>query len=191
MHRGVTLSGMRLFIGIALAAEASDALNSVRERFEPGSGDLRWSQLESWHVTLQFLGAASEEQAACVAEKLAALRAARVPVRMAGLGFFERAGVFWAGVELSRELLALQQLVTAATRLCGFEPEERAYNPHITLARSKGRNSGRALVPLKKAVERSKIALEAQFIASEFLLYESFPGPEGSRYEVRARFGLE
>jgi RNA 2',3'-cyclic 3'-phosphodiesterase len=191
MHRGVTLSGMRLFIGIALAAEASDALNSVRERFEPGSGDLRWSQLESWHVTLQFLGAASEEQAACVAEKLAALRAARVPVRMAGLGFFERAGVFWAGVELSRELLALQQFVTAATRLCGFEPEERAYNPHITLARSKGRNSGRALVPLKKAVERSKIALEAQFIASEFLLYESFPGPEGSRYEVRARFGLE
>jgi 2'-5' RNA ligase len=69
--------------------------------------------------------------------------------------------------------------------------EERAYNPHITLARSKGRNSGRALVPLKKAVERSKVGLEAQFIASEFLLYESFPGPEGSRYEVRARFGLE
>ena len=62
MHRGVTLSGMRLFIGIALAAEASDALNSVRERFEPGSGDLRWSQPESWHVTLQFLGAATEEQ---------------------------------------------------------------------------------------------------------------------------------
>ncbi len=191
MHRGVTLSGMRLFIGIALAAEASDALNSVRERFEPGSADLRWSQPESWHVTLQFLGASSEEQAACVAEKLAALRAARVPVRMAGLGFFERAGVFWAGVELSRELLALQQFVTAATRLCGFEPEERAYNPHITLARSKGRTGGRALDPLKKAVERSKVGLEAQFIANEFLLYESFPGPEGSRYEVKARFGLE
>ena len=182
---------MRLFVGIALAAEASDALNSVRERFEPGSADLRWSQPESWHVTLQFLGASSEEQAACVAEKLAALRAARVPVRMARLGFFERAGVFWAGVELTRELLALQQWVTAATRLCGFMQEERAYNPHITLARSKGRNSGRALVPLKKAVERSKVGLEAQFIASEFLLYESFPGPEGSRYEVRARFGLE
>jgi 2'-5' RNA ligase len=182
---------VRLFVGIALAAEASDALNSVRERFEPGSADLRWSQPESWHVTLQFLGASSEEQAACVAEKLAALRTARVPVRMARLGFFERAGVFWAGVELTRELLALQQWVTAATRLCGFMQEERAYNPHITLARSKGRNSGRALVPLKKAVERSKVGLEAQFIASEFLLYESFPGPEGSRYEVRARFGLE
>ena len=164
---------MRLFVGIALSPEASDALRSVRARFEPGSADLRWSQPESWHVTLQFLGAASEKQAACVAEKLAALRAARVPVRMAGLGFFERAGVFWAGVELTRELLALQQLVTAATRL------------------TKGRKDGKALGPLKKVVERSKVGLEAKFIASEFLLYESFPGPEGSRYEVRARFGLE
>jgi len=53
---------VRLFVGIALAAEASDALNSVRERFEPGSADLRWSQPESWHVTLQFLGASSENR---------------------------------------------------------------------------------------------------------------------------------
>jgi 2'-5' RNA ligase len=191
VRRGVTLSGMRLFIGIALASEASDSLRSVQEKFEPGSADLRWSQPESWHVTLQFLGASTEEQAACVTEKLAAVKAARVPVQIANLGFFERAGVFWAGVELTRELLALQQLVTTATRPCGFVQEERAYNPHITLARAKGRKSGRALDPLKKAVERSKVGLETQFIASEFLLYESFPGPEGSRYDVRARFGLE
>ena len=182
---------MRLFIGIALAPETSDALRNVRARFEPGSADLRWSQSESWHVTLQFLGATTVEQFARVQEKLAAVKAAKVPVRIKGLGFFQRAGVFWAGVELTRELLALQQVVTAATRQCGFVPEERAYNPHITLARAKGRNSGRALVPLKRAVERSRVALETQFVAHEFLLYESFPGPEGSRYEVKARFGLE
>ena len=28
------------------------------------------------------------------------------------------------------------------------------------------------------------------FTANEFLLYESFPGPGGSRYEVRERFAL-
>ncbi len=87
MHRGVTLSGMRLFIGIALSPEASDALRSVRIRFEPGSADLRWSQPESWHVTLQFLGSTTEAQFACVQEKLAAVKAAKVPVRIAGVGF--------------------------------------------------------------------------------------------------------
>ncbi|MGA9985239.1 MAG: hypothetical protein WBP95_17310, partial [Acidobacteriaceae bacterium] len=66
-----------------------------------------------------------------------------------------------------------------------------AYNPHITLARTRGRNGSRALGPLKKEVERSKVGLDTRFTADEFLLYESFPGPEGSRYEVKARFGLE
>jgi 2'-5' RNA ligase len=75
-------------------------------------------------------------------------------------------------------------------RNCGFIPEVRAWNPHITLARVKGRSGTKALAPLKKAVERTKIDLDAEFAAEEFLLYESIPGPEGSRYEVRERFPL-
>jgi RNA 2',3'-cyclic 3'-phosphodiesterase len=87
------------------------------------------------------------------------------------------------------ELLALEQKVTAATRGCGFVPEARAYHPHITLAKAKGRNA-RAMDGLKKVVEKATLALAAEFAAGEFLLYESFPGPEGSRYEVRERFCL-
>ncbi|MGA8528172.1 MAG: RNA 2',3'-cyclic phosphodiesterase [Acidobacteriaceae bacterium] len=199
---------MRLFIGIALAEEAKNALLGVRERLGPcssGESELRWPSPESWHVTLQFLGSASDEQAACVMEKLGTVRAARVPLRLEDLGFFERAGVFWAGVALTPELLVLQQKVVAATRRCGFVPEERAYRPHITLARAKGRAGGRALAPLHKAVERAypvrKVRADKdgapggwvgpEFEAGEFVLYESFPGPEGSRYEVRGRWGLE
>jgi 2'-5' RNA ligase len=181
---------MRLFIGIALTPEVEDALRGVREKFAAGAAELRWSAPESWHVTLQFLGAASDEQAACVVQRLAGVRAAPVPVRIAGLGFFERAGVFWAAVALSTELLALQQSVVAATRGCGFAAEARAYSPHITLARAKGRSGGKALGPLRKAVEKSRVDLSAEFTAEEFVLYESLPGPEGSRYEVRGRFSL-
>lgn len=182
---------MRLFVGIALAQEASEVLVAAKERYSPLGADLRWSEPQSWHVTLQFLGSASEDQAKCVMEKLNGVRAARVPVQIAGLGFFERAGVFRAGVALTRELLALQQHVTAATRTCGFTAEARAYNPHITLARVRGRNGTRALTPLRKAVEQQRVDVCAEFVAREFLLYESFPGPEGSRYEVRERFGLK
>lgn len=182
---------MRLFIGIALAEQANQALLGVRERFarlSSGESDLRWSAPESWHVTLQFLGSADGEQTACVTDKLGAVRAARAPVRIEGLGFFERAGVFWAGVALAPELLALEQEVVAATRRCGFVPEDRAYRPHITLARAKGHGGARALAPLRKAVEAGNADVRAEFVATEFVLYESLPGPEGSRYEVRARF---
>jgi len=181
---------MRLFIGIALAQEAEEALARVRKRFETAEDGLRWSRPESWHVTLQFLGSASEAQAECVRERLAMVRAGAVPIRVEGLGFFERAGVFWGGVPLTPQLLALQQFVTAATRICGFEPEDRAYNPHITLARVTGRGRAKALAALRKTVERATIEVKAEFTATEFLLYESVPERGGSRYEVRARFPL-
>lgn len=181
---------MRLFIGIGLAAEAQEALARIREQLDTISDGLRWSQPETWHVTLQFLGHSDETRASCVATHLQTIHAASAPLRLAGLGFFERVGVFYAEVALTKELLALQQFVTAATRACGFVREDRPYSPHVTLARAKGRNGGQALAPLKKAVERTGLKLAAEFVAEEFLLYESFPGPEGSRYEVRRRFPL-
>jgi 2'-5' RNA ligase len=182
---------MRLFVGIGLGPGAVDALRGVRERFAAAKNGLRWSAEESWHVTLQFLGAADDAQTACVTEQLSAVRASAVPVRIEGLDFFARAGVFHARVALTAELLALQQRVTAATRGCGFVPEARAYSPHITLARAKGRGGAQALAPLQRAVERARVSLAGEFVAEEFRLYESIPRPEGSRYEVRARFGLQ
>jgi RNA 2',3'-cyclic 3'-phosphodiesterase len=212
------LKGMRLFVGIALSEETTRALRGVRERFAGEGGDVRWASEATWHVTLQFLGEASEEQAARVVERLRGIEADRVPVRIERLGFFERAGVFFAGVALTPDLLALQQKVTGAARGCGFEAEARAYQPHITLAKAKGRNR-RGMDGLRAAVEKNQPIREnraehhpsasnsgaarasvdkggapgvsPEFVAAEFLLYESFPGPEGSRYEVRERFGLK
>ncbi|MGC2636269.1 MAG: RNA 2',3'-cyclic phosphodiesterase [Acidobacteriaceae bacterium] len=181
---------MRLFVGIALAPEAAAALAGVRALLASSGPELRWSDPRGWHVTLQFLGEVTLSRAAQVAEKLATVQADPVPVRIAELGFFERAGVFFAGVALTPELLALEQNIVGAMRTCGFTPEPRRYNPHITLARAKGRGGARELAPLKKALERSPIALAAAFMAEEFQLYESILGSEGSRYEVRGRFAL-
>ncbi|HKR26719.1 MAG TPA: RNA 2',3'-cyclic phosphodiesterase [Acidobacteriaceae bacterium] len=186
-----SISSMRLFIAIALPDEATAVLRSLRDRLAPLSGnDLRWSAEEGWHVTLQFLGQAFDQQAGCVKTRLGEIHAAPVPIRIEGLDFFDRVGIFHAGIVLSPELLALQQKVTAATRPCGFVPEDRAFHPHITLARAKGRAGSRALAPLKQALRSHNENPAAAFTADEFLLYESFPGPEGSRYEIRARFPL-
>ena len=112
-------------------------------------------------------------------DHLSTVRATPVPIRIEGLGFFDRAGVFWAGVALTPELLALQQLITAAMRSCGFIPEDRPYSPHITLARAKGRGGSKALAPLKKALEKPPAlndkTVSASFTAHEFLLYLILP----------------
>ncbi len=88
---------------------------------------------------------------------------------------------------MTPDLAALQQAVTASTSLCGFTPEDRPYHPHITLARRKGKG-GRELRNLKMQMQQQPKL--AAFTANSFILYESTPTPEGSRYDVRERFPL-
>ena len=180
---------MRLFVAIPLAAAVEDELSAIRARLQSREDGLSWAAAESWHITLQFLGKTSDEQYRCVVERLRAVRSAPVPIALEGLGCFERAGVFFAGVRLTPELVHLQQQVTAAIMLCGFVPEARPFNPHITLARSRGRarQSGLSALLAKLHAE----ARFTRFVARAFLLYESFPGGDGSRYEIRERFALK
>lgn len=175
---------MRLFIAIAMAEAVIHELASVRAQLERPSDGLRWSAPESWHITLQFLGDTTPDQLNCIAIGLRTLTSPLVPIKLDRLGFFDRAGVFFASVRLSPELIALQQQVLAATSRCGFLPETRPYQPHITLARNRGQSNG---------IRHLKSAILPQprfpaFAARELLLYESFLGSAGSRYQVRERF---
>jgi len=174
---------MRLFIGIPLAAGVVEELAALRERLQSPSDGLRWSDPAGWHITLQFLGKTGAEQFACLVPALRRITFSPFAIQLDPPGFFDRAGVFFAGVRLSPQLVRLQELVVAATRPCGFIPEDRPYHPHITLARTKGGRS--ALTALKRRIGAVKPF--SGFTADEFLLYESFPGPGGSRYEVRER----
>jgi 2'-5' RNA ligase len=177
---------VRLFIGIPMHPGVTAQLAAVRAGLERPNDGLRWSAPESWHITLQFLGATLAPQYDCLLSGLRAVQSGPVPVQLEGLGFFDRSGVFFAGVHLSPELIALQKEVVAATTPCGFQLEDRPYHPHITLARNRGRENGiRVLKP--------RVGLSPEFAvfkAAEFLLYESFLHSQGSRYEVQARFSL-
>ncbi|MGC1869688.1 MAG: RNA 2',3'-cyclic phosphodiesterase [Acidobacteriaceae bacterium] len=183
-----TCLDMRLFIGIPLAASVIEELEKVSMRHRVEGDGLRWSTPESWHITLQFLGKTSETQYVCVVARLRNLRSAPLPIELDDLGFFDRAGIFFAGVTLTPELLALQQMVTASTIPCGFVPEDRPYRPHITLARAKGRRNATGLETLKAKIRHQPKF--SQFVAEEFLLYESLTHPTGSQYETRERFRL-
>ena len=177
---------MRLFIGIPLPAGVIAELGALTARLKLPNDGLRWPAEAGWHITLQFLGQTSPEQYACVTAGLRRISHAPFEIQLEPPGFFDRAGVFFAGVRVSPQLIRLQEHVVATTKPCGFVPEDRPYHPHITLAREKGgRQSLRKL--------KSRISGDAHFsafTANEFLIYESFPGPAGSRYEVRERFAM-
>ena len=184
----LTPDTMRLFIGIPLAAEVIDGLERLSHSLRSADDRLRWMSAESWHITLQFLGETSQERYNCLVPRLREIAWVSPSIQVGGLGVFDRAGVFFADVHVSPELGQLQRSVVAATAKCGCSAEDRPFHPHITLARAKGDDRMHALRKLKKRVS---LNLEfTPFTATEFLLYEAFLDPRGSRYEVRERFPI-
>ena len=179
---------MRLFLGIPLVDATAASLTRLTTRLRSKSGNLRWSEPESWHITLQFLGNTGADQLECLTARLAKVRSAPARIRLGGLDIFDRVGVFIVEVDLTSELKSLERSVLAATTHCGFAAEERPYHPHITLARAK-EHAGRHELRKLKADASSQPAFST-FTANEFLLYESHPDPGGSRYEVQGRFAL-
>jgi RNA 2',3'-cyclic 3'-phosphodiesterase len=180
---------LRLFIGIPLAAATASDLATVVNRIRSNATEyLRWSAPGSWHITLQFLGSTTLQRYECVTAHLREQRHPSVQIRLGALDTFDRAGVLFVDVPVTPELLALQQAVTAATASCGFTLEMRPYHPHITLARRKGKGGGRELRNLKLQIDPPPRF--SSFTAERFVLYESIPTPEGSRYEIREQFSL-
>jgi 2'-5' RNA ligase len=177
---------MRLFVGIPLAETVSGELTALTARLRSRNDGLRWTAPESWHITLDFLGYTGPEQYECVAARLGEVHQPPVPIALEKVDLFDRSGVLIVTIRPTPQLLQLQQRVSAAAALCGFIPEARPYQPHITLARSKGR--GRNLAALKAKIHRQPAF--TSFLAAEFLLYESFPEAGGSRYEIRRRYPL-
>ncbi|MFZ0663813.1 MAG: RNA 2',3'-cyclic phosphodiesterase [Acidobacteriaceae bacterium] len=179
---------MRLFVGIPLATTAVSELSAILMRLRSRDDGLRWSASESWHITLQFLGSTSQEQYACIVAQLHELRSPPVSIQLDSLGLFDRAGIFFADARPTPELAMLQHRVSAATTPCGFSAETRSFHPHITLARSKGKEGKRGLQRLQASSFSPHFS---SFMAEYFFLYESFTGPSGSHYEIRDRFRLQ
>ena len=179
----------RIFLAVALDDEVRHGLVAfLGENIETGSFPGKPVRPENWHVTLRFRG---ETTATQLERVLAFLDAHRVvssfPVSFAGLGAFpkvSRATVLWLGIDRGGEELArVAAVCEEAAVTAGFEPEDRPFHPHVTLARVRPQQDVRDLVghvprfPLTQRVEAVTV-------------YRSSLGPAGATYEVVATVPL-
>lgn len=121
----------RLFVTADLPADLLASL--AYDHVEVASG-IRPSPAENLHLTLHFLGSIP---AAPVIEQLERIEAAAFSVVIDGLGRFDQpdgSTVIWARVEPNFELSDLHRTAAEALTPVGYQPEERPYVPHITLA---------------------------------------------------------
>jgi len=179
---------MRMFVGIPLTGEVAARLVRALDRLPLSAEDLRRLHPEGWHMTLQFLGNTTTAQMNCLLPRLAEISTSPIKVRIVEIGFLGHA-ILTGLVQDTPQLAQIAEQVMVASGTCGFPREDRRWRPHITLARKKG-HTAQARSPHNRDLSKIRNKIDCEFFAREFVLYESFPEAQGSRYEARARFPL-
>ena len=128
---------VRLFFAL-LPDSAARAILAVRAQDVARETGGRATGAGNLHVTLAFLGNVAQSRIAQVEAVGARAAAIGEPfaLRLERFGWFRNAGAAWIGPATVAP--ALQQIVDAlciALREAGFASEERAFHPHLTLAR--------------------------------------------------------
>jgi RNA 2',3'-cyclic 3'-phosphodiesterase len=135
-----------------VSPEVRGNLVRVEEELRKTGADLKPVEIENLHFTVKFLGDVPDSVIEEVEAKVRPLSLPRMEVDVRGLGAFpdeKNPRVVWAGVgyeDLDMVSKSAQQVIDALRGI--GEKEERAYHPHITLARVRSPTNLEALEAL-------------------------------------------
>ena len=180
----------RLFCAVEIPVAVRHALVShaarLRELFPevPAS----WTREDNLHLTIKFIGEVEGTRSVSLSE--AAMRAAAAVERFTIVantpGVFPKR-VLWMGIDDSSGRLAnLHERLDAECAVEGFAKDERAFHPHLTLARLRRPQGTRAL----EAQHKEMLFEPMEVKVDELLVFRSELSSKGSRYTVLSRHPL-
>lgn len=180
---------MRLFVATTLdddvraaAARLLDECRARAARLAPRAR-ITWAVPDRMHVTIRFIGAVDDRQAAAIRDALTPpLPMPTFECTIAGAGAFPGRGqprVLWAGVAAGRDrLVALEGVVSQRLAEVGLEREERPFSPHLTLARVRDATGLR----VDRLLEGLTALTLGRLAVRSVTLFESRLSPKGSSY---------
>lgn len=141
--------------------------------------DVRWQHRADLHMTLHFLGAVEDSRLEGLIGLGGRVASGGFSIVLDDIGHWPGPQVLWAApTSPPGELLALHGRLADGLSALGFEPEQRRYRPHVTLARKVRRQPDtRPLFPLTWSVR-------------ELALVQTRPG-DVPHYHPLARWALD
>ena len=182
--KGITIMVFRCFIAIEIPETIRKSVGDIIEILKKSGSDVKWVKPENIHITIQFLGETEESLIAAIKESLEKILAPHHPfyIKITDAGCFpdgRRPRIIWVGMEESQNLIRLYKDVANGMTRFGYQKEERAFTPHITIGRVKSqRNMGELLKRLDEFKGRSIAEFEVQKIT----LMKSELKPSGAKY---------
>ncbi len=192
---------MRLFVALDIDPSIRERIARFLDEVRGLAPAARWVSAESLHVTLKFIGERPDAMVSEIEPAIRSVSAKAFQLSFHGTGFFPNqnsARVFWIGIEADTALGELAAQIERALVPLRIEAENRAFNPHLTLARAGEGAPGRQM---SDKPNRTFSALREKFgtmpaadfgtmRAADFFLYRSQISSRGSQYSKLASFTL-
>jgi 2'-5' RNA ligase len=181
----------RVFVAIELPHDVRARLAKHIDNLRSSMPEVRtsWSREDNLHLTLKFLGdiPVTNVERLSAAASIAASTVEPFEIVVEGCGAFPPRGqprVLWIGIDdTSGKLALLHRALEDECSKAGFPREERAFHPHLTIARIRKPHDSRHL-----AAVHNEMGFEPEVVrASELSVIRSELRSEGSRHTVIAR----
>jgi RNA 2',3'-cyclic 3'-phosphodiesterase len=188
------MTSWRVFCAVELPEDVRARLQEhiARLRKEVPDAAASWSRVENIHLTLKFFGNVALDRIPQVSA--AATRAtekfSKFQIEVGNTGVFprpSRAQVLWIDVnDPSAQLSTLHKQFEAECAAAGFEKDDRAYKPHLTIARLRKPESARHLTDTHLQTSFKPISVTL----NELIVFRSELSSKGSRYTPISRHPL-
>jgi 2'-5' RNA ligase len=183
------MSLLRTFIAIELPNPVCDAIQRQTTRLRQTLGDdiIRWVPTQNMHLTLKFLGDTTTAYLGFLKQLLAreAESHPQFNLQLSGLGSFptsHKPRLLWIGIHAPTDLAALQNSIETGTSRLGYEQEERAFSPHLTIGRVRQNISPPELQKIHTALDTIQLGNIGIARVDSIHLFKSDLQPSGSIY---------
>lgn len=185
---------MRLFVALEIPTAVGHDLAAGVKKSGGEIQDVRWVRAENFHITLKFIGEVPTGTSEAIKNALRKVRLGQVvSVKFGALKFqgdTRRGGVLWCDIVPSENLPNLAKHIDRSLEAVGISADQRAYRPHLTIARVKNERAKQKLEMVAGGDFGDFPGTRNEFTTREFHLMQSVLQPTGAKYLKVESYGF-
>ena len=177
---------LRTFIAFDTPEPIRNDMAAVQSELKKSNADVKWESEQKFHATITFLGNIEEHILPSVLRSIESTvrKYPSFEISYETIGAFpsiEHPRVLWIGCKNRDGVLEnLKNELDTALLQYGFEKEERAFHPHVTMGRLRSQSGLQNLTPIMK-----KLTFEPRkAVIHEIAVMKSVLTREGSHYAI-------
>ena len=134
---------IRLFIALEIPQDTKKQITEIIDSLKAKGGNVKWVSSYNLHLTLKFLGNTEQSMVGDIENTLANAIKVDKPIassliKLGGFPNLKSPKVIWVDIDKNREqIIQLAKTIDLSLSEIGFDKENKAFKPHLTLGRVK------------------------------------------------------